>query len=825
MNAIVSLLVLCMLQSTLAVTVKGNSTFDNQINKILHWDGTDYSSLGVGPEVIAGVAIGIGLTITFFGYRLIRPCIFVTGFIIGSVVFFLAAESIFSNSDSIEVICWVAFAIGGLLVGFLLVWLYYVGIFALGALSGVLLATQFHNSFGYLIYPSHPNVVLYILMGVFGLTLGLIALKIERPFLVFATSCIGAIAAVWGIGFFAGGYPNTAYLQNTYSNGHWDYDIPTNWWYYLAGMVVLCILGMIVQFQDLARVERMNQSNAAPAQDQYYVASATPKYGDPIRHRTFESSDKIILHEIASFSILILMTQFLQYILMLSMLHASTLAISVGGNSTFDNQINAILNWDGNYNSSLGLGPQAIAAITIGVGLIVTFLGYKLVRPCIFVAGFIIGSVAFFLLAERIFVNADYIVTACWIAFFVGGFIGGSLLVWLYKVGIFAIGALAGVLLATQIQTSFGYKLYPSSPTTVLIVLMVVLGIAMGVIALKLERPFLVFASSVVGAIAAVWGIGFFAGGYPNATNLNKTLSSDGSWVYSIPSSWWYYLFGTVLLCGLGVFVQFRALTKSRNQEANAMYAIPATPVRAMALSVPGNSTFDSQINQILNWDGSTTLGLGPNAVVAAAIAVGIIVTFFGYRLIRPVIFIAGFTIGSVSAFIAAEYALISKPYVVTACWAAFVLGGLVLGILLIWLYHIGLVAIGVLAGALLATIIQTSFGYKIYPEEPKVVLIILILTLGLLFGVLIIAFERPVLIFAMSVFGAVMITWGIGYFAGGYPNVANLPKHFRNGINVVEIPLSWWIYLAITFVICVLGMYFQFQSTTPKSRLLRRRY
>ncbi|OQR80593.1 hypothetical protein ACHHYP_17443 [Achlya hypogyna] len=264
------------------LTVGGNSTFDNQVNKILHWDGSDYSSLGIGPEVIAGIAIALGLIATFFGYKLVRPCIFLAGFVIGSVVFFLIAERIFANASYIDTACWIAFAVGGLLVGSFVLWLYKVGIFAVGALAGVLLATQIHNSFGYLLYPSHPNTVLIILLVVFGLALGLVALKLERPFLVFASSAFGAVAAVWGIGFFAGGYPNVAYLQKTYTNGDWIYHIPTSWWYYLAGTVVLCILGIIVQFQELTRTKRANASNAAGNE---YSAAATPAaYGDPVRH-------------------------------------------------------------------------------------------------------------------------------------------------------------------------------------------------------------------------------------------------------------------------------------------------------------------------------------------------------------------------------------------------------------------------------------------------------------------------------------------------------------------------------------------------------------
>ncbi|KAF0691157.1 hypothetical protein As57867_017500, partial [Aphanomyces stellatus] len=76
------------LQATVAsaanITINGNSAFDNQVNKILHWDGTR-ESLGVGPDIIAGAAIAVGLALVFLGYKLIRPAMFISAFAVGAV--------------------------------------------------------------------------------------------------------------------------------------------------------------------------------------------------------------------------------------------------------------------------------------------------------------------------------------------------------------------------------------------------------------------------------------------------------------------------------------------------------------------------------------------------------------------------------------------------------------------------------------------------------------------------------------------------------------------------------------------------------------------
>jgi hypothetical protein len=260
-----------------------------------------------------------------------------------------------------------------------------------------------------------------------------------------------------------------------------------------------------------------------------------------------------------------------------------TASANVSGNSTLDNQINAILNWDGS-GESLGLVPDVIAALAIIVGIIITFFGYKLIRPAVFFAGFIVGSVGALLIANNIFRNASYVVTACWFAFVVGGLIVGCLVLFLYKLGVFTVGALAGVLLATQIHTSFGYKIYPSNPNVVLIVICVFFALVFGLIAMKLERPFLIVSTACIGAIVTVWGFGYFVGDYPNSSNL-KSEFIDGSWIYDIPSAWWGYLAGTLFVTSIGIYVQCHQICRASPQVCLAsgqpvVYVQSATPLR-----------------------------------------------------------------------------------------------------------------------------------------------------------------------------------------------------------------------------------------------------
>ena len=275
----------------------GSSALEKEANQIFN----TATSIHFAPSVVALISIVAGTFVTFLGYRLIRPVLFVAGFAVGSVSAYALVHYLFNDYSYVETASWIGFAVGGLFVAFLVVWLYYLGIFAVGAVAGVLLACAFNNSFGYEIWPSDPTKALYIMAAVLGVLFGLLALWIERPFLIFATSLFGAISTVWGIGYFAGKYPNSAdltYWREQIGSNDWQYNIPHAWWGYLAGTIVLFLVGMYIQFNVTARDVQHTHANSSsrpgnhavpyencttPVHNSYYGNSA-PRQGNPITY-------------------------------------------------------------------------------------------------------------------------------------------------------------------------------------------------------------------------------------------------------------------------------------------------------------------------------------------------------------------------------------------------------------------------------------------------------------------------------------------------------------------------------------------------------------
>lgn len=285
------LLKLIMVLMLFAPCVMATDTASSTVESI--FDSAE-DGVKAGGSIIAILAIIVGLFVCFAGYRYFRHALFVCGFVGGGVLIATIVEHTFDDKSWMTTASWIGFVIGGLLIGSIVAALYELGIFAAGAAGGVFLASALNTSIGYKIYPSNPDVVLIVLMVILGILAGVLALKLEKPVLIVTTSLFGAGILVWGVGYFAGDYPNAddlKHYRSQSSNGDWIYDIPSAWWVYLASMTLLFIVGMLVQCNKTGRDQqyhRLAKSRSVPAP--LYVEATTPqhlqgniRYGDPVR--------------------------------------------------------------------------------------------------------------------------------------------------------------------------------------------------------------------------------------------------------------------------------------------------------------------------------------------------------------------------------------------------------------------------------------------------------------------------------------------------------------------------------------------------------------
>ncbi len=139
----------------------------------------------------------------FWGYRIFKAVIGITGFILGAWLAAGIAAQYMGGMGIVPVIAGIA---GGLIGGSLFVTLYYFGIFVLGACAGWLFGVIITGIAG-----SGLNIVLFAVLAVVG---GILALLFQRMIITISTAAVGAWYMTAGAFFLLGnGYDPAAMFR------------------------------------------------------------------------------------------------------------------------------------------------------------------------------------------------------------------------------------------------------------------------------------------------------------------------------------------------------------------------------------------------------------------------------------------------------------------------------------------------------------------------------------------------------------------------------------------------------------------------------------
>lgn len=187
----------------------------------------------------------------------------------------------------------------------------------------------------------------------------------------------------------------------------------------------------------------------------------------------------------------------------------------------------------------------------------------------------------------------------------------------------------------------------------------------------------------------------------------------------------------------------------------------------------------------------------GPLVISGAAIAIliGILFCFFGYRLFKIVLGIAGFIWG---ALLVASV-VFGLTHSTLAAVLAGLAGGIVFALLAVFLYYVGVFILGTYLGAAVGIFVLAIFGVM----TPVWVILIL----AILGGVLAVIFQRFMIVLSTAFVGAWAVVFGIFYL---------IPK--TKGGAYTYIALAAWIVLG------VIGMLVQYRVTARKKLAEERR-
>lgn len=119
----------------------------------------------------------------------------------------------------------------------------------------------------------------------------------------------------------------------------------------------------------------------------------------------------------------------------------------------------------------------------------------------------------------------------------------------------------------------------------------------------------------------------------------------------------------------------------------------------------------------------------------------------------------------------------------------------------------VGVFAIGSSLGVGLALLLSTTRFYdSANPENPRKVLLITMVLLGLITGAASLFVQRPMIIITMAYSGSLMTVYGLGHTIGDFPDLqeVNKPGFFKS--------TKLWLWFLLFVVQAGIGMYIQFR-------------
>jgi len=196
--------------------------------------------------VFAVAAILLGIFLIFFGLKLLRPTLFIFGFLSTVGILLLLFYGAILPADHALWVGWVVLGgscILGLLVGYLTSKIAKIGLFLLGAWLGYVVGLILYGAF---LYTINSQVTLWVTVSVLALVFGGLSFLVYEHAVIFGTSIVGSYMFIRGISLLAGGFPNEYTLIDDIKSGHMS-GVGWKFYVYMASMLIAAVVGIIFQ--------------------------------------------------------------------------------------------------------------------------------------------------------------------------------------------------------------------------------------------------------------------------------------------------------------------------------------------------------------------------------------------------------------------------------------------------------------------------------------------------------------------------------------------------------------------------------------------------
>ena len=139
-------------------------------------------------QITAPLAIAVGVLTCFWGYRLLKLTLGIMGFMAGATGGWAVGLSLAPGNSGIALVCGL---IAGVIGAALCIWLFFLGIFLLGASAGAIVASAFISTAG-----NQPQLILVLVLAI---VFGVIALVMQKLMIIVSTAFSGSYLITAGL--------------------------------------------------------------------------------------------------------------------------------------------------------------------------------------------------------------------------------------------------------------------------------------------------------------------------------------------------------------------------------------------------------------------------------------------------------------------------------------------------------------------------------------------------------------------------------------------------------------------------------------------------
>ena len=202
------------------------------------------------------IMIIVGIFECFLGLAIIKETIFFVGFL-GAFGFLMMifGEFILDSSSGVFA-SWLLILISvlvGTLIGYISTSLPKIGFMCLGFWIGFVMGFIINNLFLYKVTIDPPGLLLYVIMGMFGLIFAFISACLWRHICIVGTSFLGAYLVIRVLSLWIGSYPNELSVPKQIKFKEIPY-VDWQFYIYFIGLMILTTMGMILQFRNKRKI-------------------------------------------------------------------------------------------------------------------------------------------------------------------------------------------------------------------------------------------------------------------------------------------------------------------------------------------------------------------------------------------------------------------------------------------------------------------------------------------------------------------------------------------------------------------------------------------